>query len=260
MPCIVIRTSGGPRRRPRRQPRGFAPAQAWALVVGAALLCGLAPGCRRDSDRTVTVSGTVVDAYSSQPVEGVEVCSLLSPSSGCSVTDALGQFSVVLPATGDHWILVDHATYYPVLGGVATVGEDLVLDGLVNLFPDEILDIVFGQVSIPLETGRGHVALWAYAQLGTGEGREQVTLAISPDPGGRLGYLDDQGLIDLDLTATSVSGVAGWVNIPPGDYVATVTHPDLECAMWYPFSTASAGTIPVKVLPDRFTYLLVICQ
>ena len=62
-----------------------------------------------------------VDIFSVQPVEGVELCRLETPSRGCSVSDDEGRFSLEMPADGEHWFTVTHPDYYAFLLAMKTL-------------------------------------------------------------------------------------------------------------------------------------------
>ena len=207
----------------------------------------------------MTLSGRVVDIFSVQAIEGVELCRLETPTRGCSVTDDEGRFSLELPAEGDHWFTVAHDDYYPFLLAMTTQEEDIVLPGPVSIGSREIMEVVLGQTGVSVEPGQGHLLLWVADDTAV-QGQAGATLDIAPDPGGLVVYVNDQGAYSLDATSTSSAGTAGWGNIPPGDYVLTVNHPELECVPYSSFSAGAANTFQLKIIPDHATALFVLCR
>jgi hypothetical protein len=216
-------------------------------------------GCQSDSVPMVTLSGRVVDIFSVQPVEGAELCRLETPNRGCSVSDDEGRFSLELPATGEHWFTVTHPDYYAFLLAMKTLDEDIPLPGPVSIGSREIMDIVIGQTGVSVEPGQGHLLLWVADATGT-QGQAGASLDISPDPGGLLMYMDDQGAYSMDATTTSSAGSSGWGNLPPGDYVLMVTHPDLDCEPYSSFSAGAINSFQLKVIADHATALFVLCR
>lgn len=229
-------------------------------VVFVGLVGGLAaPGCQEDTVPMVTMSGVVVDVFTAQPIEGAVVCRLDSPDRGCSVTDDDGQFNLRLPANEEQWFTVSRQDYYPFLLAMTTEGEDILLPGPATIGSRAVMEIVLEQTGVVVEPGQGHLLLWIGDETAT-EGVAGASIAISPDPGGLIAYMDDQGAYSQDATTTSSAGSVGWGNIPPGDYVLTVTHADLECE---PYAAGSAGgpnTVKLKTLADHATALFVLCE
>jgi len=238
--------------RARSLGRGSAPGSCPVLFLVLALAA-----CGDDAPR-VTISGQVNDIFSGQPVQGVRFCRLAAPNA-CAETDADGNIAVRLPAESDEWLKVDHPWFVPMLVGARTTTTDFEPPGVLGLVPLDILDTVVAQVGLRVEPGKGLLNLYAYAQAGQ-DGRAGVTLRLDPDPGGSQGYLNDQGDMTLDATATGSPGVSSWVNLEPGDYVATVSHPDYTCAPLLAIPGEAPDTFELKIQPDRLTYLIVVCE
>jgi len=230
----------------------------FAAAVG--LGCGLVTsGCQEDTVPTVTLSGSVVDIFSAQPIDGVVLCRLDSPEKDCAVSDDDGRFSLALPLDTENWFTVSHEDYYPFLLAMQTEEADILLPGPVSIGSRVVMEIVLGQTGVDVEPGLGHLLLWVADETGA-QGQAGATIDISPDPEGLVVYVNEQGAYSLDATATSSAGAAGYGNIPPGDYILTVTHPELDCEPYSSFSAGAVNTFQLKTIPDHATALFVRCR
>ncbi len=235
--------------------------RALSLVLCGLLLTSGGSGCQDDPAPTVILSGRVADIFTVESIEGAELCRLESPNRGCAVSDEEGRFALTLPANGEHWFTVTHEEYYPFLLAMTTQDEDIPLPGPVSIGSNAVMELVLSQTGVEVGPGQGHLLLWVADETGV-QGQAGATIEISPDPGGDgvVVYVDEQGAYSQDATSTSSAGSAGWGNIPPGDYVLTVRHPELECEPYSSFSAGEPNTFRLKTIAGYATALFVRCQ
>jgi hypothetical protein len=77
-------------------------------------------------------------------------------------------------------------------------------------------------------------------------------------------YLDENGEPDVTLTQSSRTGVGAFGNVPPGKYLLSISHPDLDCTEHLPESGWRAeqeDSVVVQVIDQWVTAQVgVFCQ
>ena len=161
-------------------------------------------------------------------IEDVRVCT--AEDALCTQTDGSGQFILEgLPDAKNVVIMLDKDGFYPSALPHHTTDSEPPWDK--TLLTNGNMNTVANRVDTSLEPGMGHVSFMvhqAHFREGTVKQTRDVRFHIEPDVGASLYYLNGLQLPDPDLEATTGSGGAGALNLPPGDYTLVLDHP-LDC-------------------------------
>jgi hypothetical protein len=168
----------------------------------------------------------VTEFLTSAALEGVLVKVCYKSDQNCDVpidegtTDADGNVPLLVPTDAPHYFDLTGAavaSHMVFLLGPPTA-EDFNLP--LNALSPETLDLFFSVLNDTQLPERGLVGL---ATIDCQNARaEEVTFELETfDDMTTLGYFTAQGLPDLELTATSLSGLAGANNVPVGSNKAT---------------------------------------
>lgn len=173
-------------------------------------------------------TGTVkiVEFLSSSPLTDVLVKACYKSDLDCTspidegTTDQSGNVTLLTPSDAPHYFDLTGPNVAPhmvfLLGPPTADDFNLTLSAL---SPDT-LSLFFSILEETNEPDKGLVGL---ATIDCQNARAtDVVFEIEPtDPATTLGYFTPQGLPDLDLTATSLAGIAGANNVPEGSVKAT---------------------------------------
>ncbi|MCY3676433.1 MAG: TonB-dependent receptor plug domain-containing protein [Gemmatimonadetes bacterium] len=174
------------------------PAPAMIAAVAAAIAASVAGASAQETERErVPIAGTVVDAITGAPIQGVTV--VLGGMGFRLETDAAGRFRFARVPLGTYRLELSHPAYQPTVGDftVMRAGEFVTSLQPVNVGDDELVTGIIGVVSDV--DGGGPISGAAIHVAGSGDGsltnaRGEFTLAGMP-PGthivefSRLGYI-----------------------------------------------------------------------
>lgn len=129
-----------------------------------------------------------------------------------------------------------------------------------TLMADAIVNSMTNRVDVEQEPGKGHLMfiLWTGPDYDDYDRVEGMSFAVDP-PGGASFYQAGGGLPDPDLSATSSSGSGGTFNLDPGDYTVSFSGAGRTCRPWFSFDFEPGEPVPVMVLPDRASYMDLVC-
>lgn len=129
-----------------------------------------------------------------------------------------------------------------------------------TLMADAIVNTMTNRVDVEQQPGMGHIMfiLWTGPDYDAYERVEGMSFSVDP-PGGASFYQADGGLPDPDLVATSGSGSGGTFNLPPGDYQVSFSG-SRTCEPWFSYDFEPGQPVPVTVLPDRASYMDLVCR
>ncbi|MYB07189.1 MAG: TonB-dependent receptor plug domain-containing protein [Gemmatimonadetes bacterium] len=154
----------------RRGARGARISTALRLVALAALLSLLSPHAADSQERfpegnRVTISGTVLDAISRRPIEGVMV--QINYMGYVVETNIAGRFTLLNIPVGNYQLSLSHPGYHPAVGDFAIMrsgefetamdpvvaGEDELMTGIVGVVSDDRTGGPVDGASVRLRTG-----------------------------------------------------------------------------------------------------------
>ncbi|MGH1342420.1 MAG: hypothetical protein ACRBN8_12750 [Nannocystales bacterium] len=184
---------------------------------------------------TVTLSGTVTDFGTPDPLAGMSVCVFGQKGIPCATTDALGGYTLMNVPVAEGAIEFTGPSRFPSLfWGEGPMEDQLLNYNLLSTLAAAVLAVSLGE---EIDDGLGHLAL--AVSDGDGSLVEGVSFTMTP-PSGALGYLTPKG-IDPMLTETTQVGFAGWLNVDVGEVEVTASHPTLTCV---PGPGALVGATP----------------
>lgn len=232
---------------------------------------GAAPdgGSPDGGPRTVAIEGDFfrIVTGATTPVEGVEVCVDGHAEVACAMTNAMGAYRLegVPPAT-DLLLTFDKDGYLPAQRTVHTPAvRDMALFGFA-FGDDDYVAFFETALDLTLDPNLGILtfeATEASVVAVTHAGLEHVTASIDPASGDGPGYADAMQFPAGTLTETSRSGWGYFVNVEPGEYLVTFTHPDRPCVahpeLGWPAPDGSTATTRVTVAAGHVTYTTALC-
>lgn len=196
---------------------------------------------------TIVVSGDYTDFLAGNKVQDATICVRNQPDVECVTTDSAGAFELVQVEPGPIVLQFEHEDSAIHITHVSGEEDFSAFQTVLSRAAVTLLAELSGGKVDPT---RGAVALSAVGQIGTGV--EGVTAELS-DSEGAIGpiYLNEDGLPDLEATATSNAGFYGWANVSPGEHTLTVSHPTRTCTNSLD-PDGSAG-ITMEVIADGVT-------
>jgi hypothetical protein len=201
------------------------------------------------------------------PDPGVAACAtpldfFLSPTGApdiCATSDAAGAFVLTLPARRNFEIALTKAGQVPRVTLFQTGSRATEL--FTTMIDEAVVPILYMLAGDTFDPNKGFVTANAYhrtiedgAEPAPGPENAQLLAGFSfdlVDSGAAAVYLNDQGLPDPSLTATSAGGlVAIFGNVEPGDYDGVISgQPDGEdCAREHQPRGTVRGTVRVRAL------------
>lgn len=225
----------------------------WILTVFALVGC---------AEATVVLSGTITDATSGDPLEGVEVCFDEPADIDCLQTDADGEGSADLPINSDLKVRLTKTGYPEVLTHGNTEEVDLV-GAQVGILSEEAADAALTLLGLTRDATKGHVLFVAATNVTLQSKVAGVTADLTATTGTQF-YATTAGLPDTGLDATTTAGAGAIVNIDPGDYEMTFTHDTATCVDGYAWPTSSQPesgiTVEVPVEAGVITFVSAYCN
>ena len=171
----------------------------------------------------ITIPFTVFNLRDGTPFADADVCFLENPS--CDQADAAGEGELVGPT--------DTNLTFDVTGGGAfntrypVRFDDKGLDAFLPTLSSTDVSLLFlllGYDAVPTE---GTVAMLVTDE--NGDPLPGAMVNIEPAVALPPVYLGDDGTPDDQLTATSMSGLGAFIEVPAGDYEVWITHPTYDC-------------------------------
>ena len=207
-------------------------------------------GCTQGYGTTsVAMSGRVTEyvpgsADEGPPIDGVEVCQF--QSNNCSVTDASGEYELMVLKGRELEISHIKDGYGPVLVARRSGDEDFVGDAVLGT--DAVMTSFADALDTPYPpAGTGFVSATTYR----GPVSDGTTLAgasyFLTGSGGLSYYLDDAGAPDTSLAETQDAGAGGFVEVAPVNVTLRVAGA-ANCTSadsWFAAGT-NAFTLPVR--------------
>lgn len=127
-----------------------------------------------------------------------------------------------------------------------------------TLMSDFIVDQMTSRVDTEQQPGKGHILFILWSEP-TYDSDRVEGVSFTVDGGGPTPfYQANGGLPDTSLTATSKSGSGGVFNLEPGDY--TLSFSGAVCEPWFSFAFEPGEPVPVTVLPEKASYLDLVCR
>ncbi len=232
------------------------------LVLGVLVLGTVACGDDDDDGPTITLSQQAMEFGSDNPVANVEVCVLGRSGDYCGTSDASGFFSLQAPADKDVAISYHRSGFWPVIVETHTPATDWTVPDNIYLVDEVTAELAFASVVTDIDDTKGHIMVTIY-DAAVSEGASlvaDVSFTTSPDSGGTMAFLGDNSLFDDSETATNEHGVGALVNMTPGKYTVTLSHPTLTCHAMYGIQGDQANTFKMQVQAGWTTWLVAYCN
>ena len=236
---------------------------AWIPVIALLAACN-GPDTDSDSDMTgtddtVTLSGTIVDAATQDPIEGVEVCFDEPADIACITTDATGAASTELPMNVNIKVRMTKAGYPTVLTH-GNIEEADIIGARTALLSDTAADAALTILGETRDTSKGYVLFAATTDLTLQTKVEGATVTSTATTGTQF-YASAMGIPDTSLTSTSAAGAGAIVNVDPGTYEITFAHTDKACVDGYGWPVSgSDGTMELFVEAGVMTFVSGYCN
>ncbi len=226
------------------------------LATGLATIVALAShvsGCE-DVDANRAPLGVKVTTWpgASVPMEGVEVCE--TDTDNCVLTDFQGLASLYLPVEEEISFTLVRDAYQSELQPFIVPPTEVRL-GL-TLGTDQRIQDQF------------EIAMSPYPPQGTGmmvivtvPRCEGATVEVFGAAGtGRVLYIGDNSLWDLDLGATSAAGVASVIELPPGEYRVELGGSVSHCFVLTGWPSTFENSVRLPVKAGFFTEVRMACD
>lgn len=208
-------------------------------------------------------------------LSGVSVCVHGRDDIPCGET-AGGVFSLCdLPENAQLLLRFEHPDYLPMLRMLETGRADYDILAETVLGASDLAEEQASEFGVAVDSISGGAIQFFGASPGDGvlqvrllEGYSVSLLTLDGEPaqcpdgeGGSVQclplYLDPDGEADFDLSASTSIGIGAFGNVPPGQYLMRMSHPQLYCDQILPesgFLPAEAGeTVKVEVLDGFIT-------
>ena len=178
------------------------------------------------------------EIFNGPPLEGVELCE--ADTTNCATTDAQGLAQIMLPANQEVTYTVTKDGYVPYV--VGDVSDAPLLTSTWPMITDALM----------VEEGERVGFTWppdseGLLPLAVSPNRAGVTWEID-DEAATVYYMDEDGVAQLDLTATTSAGRGGFYDVSVGvrevDYGGTATTCTPGIA--WPGSAANQIRVPVR--------------
>jgi len=231
------------------------------LLVSTLVLGMFACGGDDDDDDVVSAdadpssiefSRIFADWETLQPLEGLKLCN--ADTQECGTAASTGRATLRVPKNSKVRVTYELAGYLSKAQSVLTDESDI--DGAWFMQTDDWFDAQLALVSLTRDNGAGHVFAQAL------EEQAGVSFEITPAAGDGPYFAGGKN-IDPVLTATTVEGLgtAGFVNVPPGTYSVTASHPTATCvpADRSPLGTVQ-GSAEAVVVAGVATTVFFLCQ
>ena len=231
----------------------------WSAIVNIIALTLCLSACGGDSDPvTLSFQVDVIDFLTQDPSEGVDVCLLDAGGNICQTTDADGQAILTeVPGNSDVTFSFAKSGYVTVEWPITTTEVNLVFPG--TMVDNGSTDGQYGMFGLTRDPAKGVLGF----NVGNGDGVTAndvagVSVSLAPDSAEATFYAGDNGMFDDELTATTVYGSGGMVNIPPGDYTVTFTGLPDGCFTVFGHN-ADPASQSVGIKADVTTWLMLEC-
>jgi hypothetical protein len=174
------------------------------------------------------------------PLEGVEVCEI-DNASNCAVTDGNGEARIKLPRERLTGYTISKDGYVPFLVGDVTDDTFSFLSEGWTMFRDELVADQSNELGFDYPWTGGWVALRVFPRMAG------VTYELLGTTGTAY-YVDENGLGNLDLTATTANGDGGFIEVPPGVHQVEFggTAKDCEASFAWPGDAPNQIKVPVR--------------
>lgn len=225
------------------------------------LLVLLIPACdKQDQVDKKTLSLEVIDYFSGDPIEGIELCAR-APVDECQTTGADG--IATFQAPGDIVLTVTgvHAGYGDMLYTLRVDSEDAQSFSL-GFLSSFHADLMAATVGVSVTPDKGHIRFFAGEEMDFPTSAVgQVSASLTVEAGGTLYYMQADGTGSADASATEDTyGTAGYLNVEPGEWALTLEHPTLTCNPNWALAGEAPGRFRVPVEAGLLTYVAVYCE
>ena len=231
-------------------------------LAGIALVASFASGCGEDTpEPTIIVSQQVKDFTTGDGLNGVTVCIHGRSDIECSTTDAAGNYTIEVPADKDLSFSFERSDYWPMLVETHTPAQDWDTIDDMNMNSELEVELLLASSNLSVDSEKGHLLINAFdsADITDASGLAEVSVTIDGG-GGTLGYVAENALVETDLTSTTFRGASVIINIDPGVYTVTLSHPTLTCKPMYAVAGAEPNTFRTTVIPVAVTWLNAYCD
>lgn len=233
-----------------------------SLAALASLLFA-GPACSSDDDASdgggprVTLNGTVLNALTRVALNDVEVCFDEPAGVDCVTSDDDGKIAARVPTNSRPKMKLNKDGFMPVLA-VTQVGTEDVDGVVVAVLPKAAAQVLLGSVGVSLDDTKGQV-LFSTPTDAAGNTRVEGVVVESNAPSDAFFYVDPDNNPDPALTATSPRGAGALVNVPPGTYELTFSHPSKTCTagLMVPAANQPASGVTAE-LPIEAGYMTLV--
>ena len=149
----------------------------------------------------------VTIAHSGEPVDDVEVCE--TDTDNCALTNADGKATITLPTNQEVSYTFEKEGFASILW--LDVTDDTFFTGGYPMISDAEIEEYFETLMIPYPPTGGSISLLAVGRIAG------VTFDLV-DETTQVFYLDEDGTLNPDLTATTSRGIGRFFEVPPGEY------------------------------------------
>lgn len=192
------------------------------------------------------------------PIEGAEVCFV--DTDDCQTTEGDGIVMLSMPVDAETAVTIEADGFNPTLSPqVAESSAPAARDvSMLSLGLVELLAMSVDTPYPPENTGFVAVTLLAEPR-DVDSAIPGVTVQLA-EPDGRRYYLDDDGLPDTSLTATSGLGTAGFIELTPGVHEVELGGTARNCTRLAGWAGQSADRMRFPVRAGFFVNTLLICD
>ncbi|TNE50755.1 MAG: hypothetical protein EP343_07150 [Deltaproteobacteria bacterium] len=186
-------------------------------------------------------------------LKDVEVC-LSIPKGSCTKTDEKGAFELPgVPEDKNVLVSAEKETYFRTLYGFAA-GEIKDMKGVfMNMLPKTLGSALVSSLGSQIKPGTGIVVMLT-------SGKEGINMKL--DASGAEGpyFFSTRGIPDKNLKATTSSGIAFYINVPPGTQTITTSGSNAEiCTHTGAWPGPNENEFLAKVEADSLTVLSITC-
>jgi hypothetical protein len=210
-----------------------------------------------NAPNTITITGSTEDGLGTQPLPDVEICVFGHDEIPCVHSDLTAQFTLKgVPANSELLLSFFKADYFLHLATYTSTDQnDHFSYGLVS---DLAMDAMASTVSVEIDGSKSQIIFGANVEK-DGDRVEDVSVSMSPASGEGPFYQGTAGL-DKTMSTTGSKGTGGFLNVEPGEYEITFTHPSKTCTPYFAWKGSQDGTVRFRLERTHSTYVSQICR